>query len=128
MMLNGFELVECKEHGSVEFKGVFDGIACAWRFELRKPDGTFGWSDCRFQDGMPEIDACDEEHFNWLGLVPTGRVLFRGYFEEYEEKYYGKWETFVCEVNVDDMVAAWSPKSVACTTSLADVLANIKLA
>ena len=68
-----------------EFHGWIPGLYCGYNFEVRDREGRVDFMSCTFYPGTPEEYATDE--FNvWRhehsGLTLTGRVLFRGYYEE----------------------------------------------
>ena len=67
------------------FTGLKPGMACGWQFELTR-DGKTGWGSVMFDFfTADECAARNEEFWGFMGCVPTGRVVFRGYYsEEYD--------------------------------------------
>ena len=78
-----------------------------WSFELAKADGTICYSEVKYTSMTPEdyLNSRESEYLrmclHWNDLTMTGRVVFRGYYEEYEDLFDGKWEQFVREVPFD---------------------------
>lgn len=101
-----------------EFYGIQNGLLCGWEYELQKCDGSTGFATVHFSDTMPDII---EEWLLWSweerGLKPTGRVVFRGYYEEYYSIEHH--DECVREVIVE------KPKTEKCVTCLADLLNSI---
>ena len=97
----GYDIPDCE----------YMGQTCnmnGWQFEMVKADGTICYSEVKFTYATPEAftsDGFEAEYLNWImrcnDLTFTGRVIFRGYYEEYEDMFEGKWETFVREVPFD---------------------------
>lgn len=90
----GYDIPDCT------FEGL-KNYANGWQFECEK-DGKIGYSSVAFGYGMPDakdfettIDLC-----RWNGWEPTGRVIFRGYYEEYYDCDERDWyyeEVTACE-------------------------------
>lgn len=80
--------------------GVIPGVLCAWQFEVVK-NGKIGYFSNRYSHGTPE--ECYEEEsyygdmFDAFDCVPTGRVVFGGYYEGYWDCLEGHWEECVRE-------------------------------
>ena len=78
-----------------------------WVFELAKADGTIGYSSAYFTYRTAEdyISSNDSEYLRWCmsvnDLTFTGRVIFRGYYEDDYDLIDGKWEQVVEEVPFD---------------------------
>lgn len=80
------------------YHGVIPGYSCGYNFEVKTRDGRIDFMSCTFDSREPEEcaeDECQKDHMAFLGLTYTGRVIFRGYYEEhydYEEResYYTK--------------------------------------
>ncbi len=88
------------------FKGIIHGLCCGWQYEFLTEDGKIVYGDVTWTEETPEQYAYRwfDNGLSWLesGFKYerrfTGRVIFRGYAEEYwdEEEH----ETFVREVEV----------------------------
>ena len=78
-----------------------------WSFEMAKADGTVVYSEVKFTYMTPEayVASIESDYLHtcmrWNNLTFTGRVIFRGYYEEYWDTFEGKWESFVREVAFD---------------------------
>jgi hypothetical protein len=71
---------------SYKDKGIIPGYLRGYDIEVTNSNGDTYWRDCHFIDCEPD-DAFNEEfelrlRQEW-GLVPTGRITFRGYYTEY---------------------------------------------
>lgn len=72
-----------------EFKGLIPGLLCGWQFEFINANGEINYNSVTFEHMTPERLAYqygEENAFmieRWNGWQPTGRVIFRGYYEEY---------------------------------------------
>ena len=68
--------------------GEIPGMFCGYNVEVADRSGRTGWMGCTFVRSAAELN--DEFHC-WeredMGLVPTGRIAFRGYYEQYGECY-----------------------------------------
>ena len=74
------------------FEGLRDGLLCGWSLEVIKDDGQTGWADVRYVYGMPEDAAKDAQwYWDFLGLRPTGKAVFRGYYDEYYDPEERDW-------------------------------------
>ena len=67
-------------------KGAVPGYLRGYDIEVTTPKGDLYWMDCHYISGEPE-EYFNEEFQRWhreeWGLVPTGRITFRGYYTEY---------------------------------------------
>lgn len=78
-----------------------------WQFEVANASGEVGYTSVYYTYLEPEayIKGNSSDYLRWSiglnGFTFTGRVIFRGYFEDYEELWEGKWEQFVREVPFD---------------------------
>lgn len=80
-----------------EFHGIIPGYACGYNFEVVTRDGRVDFMSCVFEHGTPS-EVANGEFEQWymedLGFTYTGRVVFRGYYEEHydfeERDYYYK--------------------------------------
>lgn len=90
-----------------EYKGIINGLCCGWQFEFKNDANEFNYNSVTYYKGTPE-EYCDSwlqfgeealfETERWNGWKPTGRVIFRGYAEEYYDDEYRDW--FVKSVEV----------------------------
>ena len=67
-----------------EYHGIIPGLLCGYNFEAVAPDGRVDFLSCVYHEGTPE-EAVASESWYWfdcLNLTLTGRVVFRGYYEE----------------------------------------------
>lgn len=78
------------------------GLVRGYNIEVKTRDGIIDWKSCEYIYGEPEDIFNDDYHLwsreDW-GLVPTGRICFRGYGREeydFEER-----EEFVVHVDVE---------------------------
>ena len=75
-----------------EYHGVIPSYACGYNFEVVTRTGKVDFMSCQFEYGTPSEVAMDEfQQFLMedYGFTYTGRVAFRGYYEEhydYEER------------------------------------------
>lgn len=64
--------------------GEIPGMFCGYNVEVTNRDGRTDWMSCTFVRSVAELN--DEFHC-WvredMGLVPTGRIAFRGYYEQH---------------------------------------------
>ena len=90
-----------------QFRGLIPGLCCGWQYEFIDGNGKYHYSSVSY-----EQESAEDYAYRWSGyrgswlydLLPddyklTGRVIFRGYAEEYydaEER-----ETFVREVDLE---------------------------
>lgn len=78
------------------FKGKTDHLY-GWQFELVDSTGKIAYSEVKYTYLTPEEYTASEEsgYMNWLmgykGQSFTGRVIFRGY---YEEEYSLEWRDY----------------------------------
>lgn len=66
-------------------KGIIPGLLRGYNIEVRKRDGKTYWQDCQYISGEPEEyfnSEFQQEHRSWYGVKPTGRITFRGYYDE----------------------------------------------
>ena len=87
-----FEIIRNSESSTgydVEDKryiGVVPCVLCGWQFEVIK-NGKVGYFSVMYNYGTPEQCYEDESRygdmFEQFNCVPTGRVIFRGYYESY---------------------------------------------
>lgn len=76
------------------YHGIIPGYHCGYNFEVKTRDGRVDFMACTFDTRSPEDFVEDEEqkdYMDYLGFVYTGRVIFRGYYEEhydFEERDY----------------------------------------
>ena len=92
----------------IEYKGMIDGLCCGWQLEYTNDKGEYGYSSVSYTQLTPEeyagkwtTDSGMEwihETPSWNGWKPTGRVVFRGYAEEYYDPDEREW--FVKDVAV----------------------------
>ena len=83
-----------------KFHGVIPGYACGYNFEVTDRNGRTDFMSCQFEYGTPaEVAMSEFEQWRMenYGFTYTGRVAFRGYYEEhydFEERdsYYTKVE------------------------------------
>ena len=93
-----------KTENDCEFKGYVPGYVCGWCVEVKKQNGEIGYCSMTCTNDFDEIkdpNSCTD--WNELGIsancafyngwVPTGNIVFRGYFEEYYD--YDEREDFV---------------------------------
>ena len=67
-------------------KGERTGLVRGYNIEIKRPDGTTYWESCCWFGGAPEQYYNSDYymwHFDEYECVPTGRICFRGYGEEY---------------------------------------------
>ena len=74
------------------YLGVIPGLCCGWMFEFKNAEGKINYNSVSWYEGTPE-EYCQtwlkhgEEALFYMerlcGWEPTGRVVFRGYGEEY---------------------------------------------
>ncbi len=68
-------------------KGYKSGLVRGYNVEVTK-NGVTDWMSCEYIHGEPEEELFDEFHQFWYrdcGVIPTGRISFRGYArEEYD--------------------------------------------
>lgn len=94
-------------NGIEEFHGWIPGLYCGYNFEVKNREGRIDFMSCSFYAGTPEDYAADEFTTWYLensGLTLTGRVLFRGYYEE-------DWDTECgdCYMKVDRPFGDYEP-------------------
>ena len=66
------------------YVGCIEGVYCGYQFEVIK-NGKVGYFSVMYSQGTPEDCIFDnasseEEFFGDFGCVPTGKVVFRGYY------------------------------------------------
>ena len=82
-----------REELDKEYKGAIWGLCCGWNFEVEK-DGKIDYLSCHWFEGTPEelyesdgyysgYDDLYAPTWQMNGWKLTGRVMFRGYAEEY---------------------------------------------
>lgn len=90
-----YEIMNCEEAKRVtgwtidmdqEYKGVIPGYACGYNFEVTK-NGVTDFASCTYSHLTPEdlMDLEKDWYSDFLqdcGCTPTGRVIFRGYYQE----------------------------------------------
>ena len=78
-----------------------------WQFEMARANGDICYSEVKFTRLTPDayIASNESDYLRWVmslnDLSFTGRVVFRGYWEEYYDYFDGKIEEFVREVPFD---------------------------
>lgn len=92
----------------VEFKGFFTGLVGGWQWEYVDKDGNYEYSSVSYFYGTPEAYADkwnDVDGTPWIhstpkykGYEPTGRVVFRGYAEEYYDSDEHEWFVRTVEI------------------------------
>lgn len=83
-------------------KGVIPGYLRGYNIEVTTPKGETDWMSCAFTVGEPEQyfnDEFQQWHREEWGLVPTGRITFRGYYTEYWYAEEREW----CVKDADDV-------------------------
>ena len=83
-----------------EWQGVIDGFVNGWSFEFVNEKGEYNYNSVTYYSGTPE-EYCDTwlqygedalfEMERWNGWTPTGRVVFRGYGQEYYDEDEHEW-------------------------------------
>ena len=87
-----------------EFKGYKSNLLCGWQYEFKNADGKFNYGSVIYSHTTPEDEAYrwgEENAFTverWKGWEPTGRVVFRGYAEEFYDAEDRDW--YVKQVEV----------------------------
>ena len=95
----------------VEYHGMIPGLCCGWQYEYIDAAGQYHYSSVAWEEQSPEDYANMWQGYrgSWLyDLLPddyefTGRVVFRGYAEEYYD--FEERETFVREVDMSEYFA-----------------------
>ena len=70
------------EARDVEDKGPAPGILRGYNVEVTRYDDVTDWMSAQWISGEPEVTLNAQYNLwsrQYLGLVPTGRVIFRGY-------------------------------------------------
>lgn len=93
-----YEIMDCVEAKKItgwhtdmdqEYKGLIPGYLCGYNFEVTK-DGVTDFASCTFSYRTPDdlMNSNEDYYSDFLldcGCIPTGRVIFRGYYtEEYD--------------------------------------------
>ena len=93
-----YEILNCEEAKKItgwdtdmdqEYKGLIPGYLCGYNFEVTK-NGVTDFASCTFSYSTPDdiMNSNEDYYSDFLldcGCVPTGRVIFRGYYtEEYD--------------------------------------------
>ena len=89
-----------KDHKDLGYKPC---LVRGYSIEVTNSKGVTDWMSCEYIHGDPEVEFNDDYHTwsrgDW-GLVPTGRICFRGYGrEEYD---FEEHETFITPVDVEE--------------------------
>jgi hypothetical protein len=66
-------------------KGDVEGLLRGYNIEVVTHEGKKYWQDCQYFYGDPEEyynSEYQQEHRAWYGVKPTGRITFRGYYDE----------------------------------------------
>lgn len=83
-----------------EYHGVIPGYVCGYNFEVTDRNGRTDFMSCQFEYGDPS-EVAQGESQTWLmedcGLTYTGRVAFRGYYEEHYD--FEERDTFYTKVD-----------------------------
>lgn len=87
--------------------GHIPGLLRGYNIEVRTQKGVVDWMAAAFIAGDPESENYDCFNHDWRiesrkdwGLEPTGRIAFRGYYEE--EYDFDERETFVKPATLTD--------------------------
>lgn len=91
-------------------RGCIPGLMRGYNIEVKTAKGVIDWMSCEYIYGEPE-EVFNDDYHTWSrsdwGLVPTGRICFRGYGrEEYD---FDEREEYVVQVTDND----WLDKMVA---------------
>ena len=93
-----YEIMDCVEAKKItgwgtdmdqEYKGLIPGYLCGYNFEVTK-NGVTDFASCTFSYSTPDdiMNSNEDYYLDFLldcGCIPTGRVIFRGYYtEEYD--------------------------------------------
>ena len=92
-----YEILNCEEAKRItgwsdvdqEYKGLIPGYLCGYNFEVTK-NGVTDFASCKFSYNTPDDIMNNNEGYYVYFLedyecVPTGRVIFRGYYtKEYD--------------------------------------------
>lgn len=90
-----YEIMDCVEAKKItgwdtdmdqEYKGLIPGYLCGYNFEVTK-NGVTDFASCTFSYSTPDdIMNNNEDYYSDFlldcGCIPTGRVIFRGYYQE----------------------------------------------
>lgn len=90
-----YEIMDCVEAKRItgwdidmdqEYKGLIPGYLCGYNFEVTK-DGVTDFASCTFSPRAPDdlMNRNEDYYSDFLldcGCIPTGRVIFRGYYQE----------------------------------------------
>ena len=90
-----YEIMDCVEAKKItgwhtdmdqEYKGLIPGYLCGYNFEVTK-DGVTDFASCTFSYRTPDdlMNSNEDYYSDFLldcGCIPTGRVIFRGYYQE----------------------------------------------
>lgn len=84
-----------------EWLGEIPGLLNGWSFEYKNAKGEYSYGSVSYENMMPEEyanlwhteDGREWIHDtpSWNGWEPTGRVVFRGYAEEYYDPDEREW-------------------------------------